>query len=210
MKRCPHPGLLLAAVAASALIGLLDRTDALGVPEPAIVNPSWTLDFEFQTPNAVAVEDDDGNVRWYWYLPYKVTNNTGEDRLFAPEIIIYHDNGQIVSAGKNVPPAVFDKVQFLLKNPLLKNSVEIVGKLLKGDDFAKEGAAIWPVTEEDVDAFSVFVGGIYGETQTIENPKTGEEEVLRRTLMLDFEVPGNYRNPQEQPVELVAQRDVMR
>jgi len=210
MKRCSRPGLLLLAVAALALTGLLDRTAALAVPEPAIVNPSWTLDFEFQTPNAVAVEDDQGNTRWYWYMPYKVTNNTGEDRLFAPEIIIYNDNGDIVSAGKNVPPAVFEKVQYLLKNPLLKNSVQIVGKLLKGEDFAKEGAAIWPVAEDDVDSFTVFVGGIYGETQVVKNPKTDEEVVLRRTLMIDFDVPGNYKNPQEQPCELTGQRDVMR
>jgi len=209
----PHhcrQGLILTAVAFGAVLFALGRPTAEAAPEPAIVNPSWSFDFTFQNPNAVSITDEDGNVRWYWYLPYKVVNNTGEDRLFIPEIVIYNDNGQIIEAGEDVPITVFPKVQHLLKNPLLKDSIEVVGKLLKGEDFAKEGVAIWPASEEDVDTFTVFIGGLHGETQTVENPRTGEEEVLRRTLMLEFAVPGNFKTPQEQPVELIDQRDVMR
>ncbi len=210
MPRHSRQGLILSALAFGVILMTLGRPTVHAAPEPAIVNPSWSFDFSFQNPSAVSITDEDGNIRWFWYLPYKVVNNTGEDRLFIPEIVIYNDNGEIIQAGKGVPITVFPKVKHLLNNPLLKDSIEVVGKLLKGEDFAKEGVAIWPVSDEDVDAFSVFIGGIHGETQTMKNPRTGEEEVLRRTLMLEFATPGNFRTPQEQPVRLIEQTEVMR
>ncbi len=212
MKRQSRHGLSLSVVAMLVLLGIIHQQQANATPEPAIVNPSWSIDFTFENPQPVAFTDGDGNVRWYWYLPYKVTNKTGDDRLFVPEVVIYNDNGQIINADQNVPPAVFNEVKHLLNNPLLKDSAQIVGKLLKGEDFAKESVAIWPAAadEDDVDAFSVFIGGLHGETQTIKNSRTDEDIFLRRTLMLEFEIPGNFKTPQQQPVKLIAQRDIMR
>lgn len=211
--------LLLLVVCVAGWLALAGPRSAEAVTEPQIVNPSWSLTLTYRLPQAVAVVDADGVTRWFWYLPYKVTNHTGEDRLFVPEVVVYKDNGEIVAAGKDVPPKVFDRVKYLLKNPLLVDSVEVVGKLLRGDDFARESVAIWPVSEDDVDSFTVFIGGLHGETAKVTDPRTGEvlvdpvtgePVVLRRTLMLQFDVPGNFRTPQEQPVVLVDERDVMR
>lgn len=210
MKRQTRPGLLLTAAAFTAILLAAGSPAAWAAPEPSTVNPSWSLGFTFDKPAPVSITDEDGHVRWFWYMPYKVVNNTGEDQLFIPEIVIYNDAGQIIPAGQGVPITVFPKVKHLLNNPLLKDSIDIVGKLLKGEDFAKEGVAIWPASDEDVDSFTVFIGGIHGETQTVENPRTGEEQVLRRTLMLRFETPGNFDTPQQQPVKLLEERDVMR
>lgn len=183
---------------------------ARAYPEPAIVSPSWSLEAQVQAPEAISIEDVDGSIRWFWYITYKVVNPTDQDLLFIPEITIANDNGQIINTGENVPPTVFPAIKERLGNPLLLSPVQVVGKLLQGEDFAREGVAIWPVPEGDVDAFSVFIAGLNGETQNITNPLTGESVLVRRTLMLEYKSPGNFTRPQEQPIIEAGRREVMR
>ncbi len=183
---------------------------AQAYPEPEIVSPSWSLDITIQKPDAISIEDVDGTVRWFWYMPYKVVNNTNEDLLFIPEITIANDLGQIINAGQDVPPTVFPAIKDRLGNPLLLSPVEVVGKLLQGEDFAREGVAIWPAPAGDVDAFSVFIAGLNGETQNATNPVTGESVLVRRTLMLEYITPGNFDRPQEQQIIEVSRKEVMR
>jgi len=183
---------------------------AQAYPEPAIVSPSWSLDIQVQNPEAISIEDVDGSIRWFWYISYTVVNPTDQDLLFIPEITVANDRGSILNAGEDVPPTVFQAIKKHLGNPLLLSPVEVVGKLLQGEDFAREGVAIWPASEGDVDAFSVFIAGLNGETQNIANPLTGESVLVRRTLMLDYKSPGNFTNPQDQPIVEAGRREVMR
>ncbi len=189
---------------------VMTAPSALAYPEPAIVSPSWSLLAEVQKPEAISIEDVDGSIRWFWYITYKVTNPTEQDLLFIPEITIANDLGQIINAGENVPPTVFPAIKERLGNPLLLSPVEVVGKLLQGEDFAREGVAIWPAPEGDVDAFSVFFAGLNGETQNVSNPLTDESVLVRRTLMLEYQSPGNFDSPQQQPIIEVRQHEVMR
>lgn len=198
--------LLLAAVALLAL----GRTPLAAFPEPAIVSPSWNLDFTAGKPQPIAIEEIDGSVRWYWFMPYKVVNNTGEDRLFIPEITIATDTGRILPAGENVPASLFDKIKRQLENPLLQSPIEVVGRILQGEDYARESVAVWPAFSEDIDELTVFIGGLSGETQTATHPLTGEPVLMRRTRMLQFSLPGKPANPQNQPVIARGERDVMR
>ena len=193
-----------------ALTAAVVQSPVLGYPEPAIVSSSWQLDFEHQKPQAIAVEALDGSTQWYWYLPYKVINRSGDDRLFIPEFVIYTDAGDIISSGENVPAYVFAAVKRELGNDLLESPVEIVGPLLQGEDYARESVAIWPALPHDVDQMTIFVGGLSGETQTIQNPLTGERVLVRRSLMLRYRTPGNYRTPEGQPVIFEGEQEVMR
>ena len=205
-----HPAvvLLVFGLALACVLGPTPQTQAY--PEPAIVSPSWSLDIEVQKPEPIAIEDVDGTVRWFWYMTYKVVNPTDEDLLFIPEITIANDQGEIINAGQSVPPTVFPAIHKRLGNPLLLSPVQVVGKLLQGEDFAREGVAIWPVSDKDVDSFSVFIAGLNGETQNATNPLTGESVLVRRTLMIDYKTPGNYKNPQSQPIIETGRREVMR
>lgn len=201
----------LAPVAMALFIGAVSGDHATAYPEPAIVSPSWALDFTFKNPQPMAVHNAEGQVQWYWYMPYKVVNQTGEDRLFIPEITIATDSGRIITAGQNVPPSVFTIVKRkLLKNPLLENPMEIVGKILQGEDYAREGVAIWPAFGHDVDEFVVFFAGHSGENATVLNPITGEKVLMRRTMMLRFGSPGNHPSPETQPITLEQHTEVMR
>jgi len=201
---------LIASVCLAAGWGLTTPKSTWAYPEPAIVSPSWSLEVEVAKPAAISIEDVDGSIRWFWYVTYKVVNPTDEDLLFIPEITVANDLGQIITAGENVPPTVFPAVKERLGNPLLLSPVQVVGKLLQGEDFAREGVAIWPAPQGDVDAFSVFFAGLNGETQTIANPVSDESVLVRRTLMLDYKSPGNFPRPQDQPIIEAGRREVMR
>ncbi len=206
--------IFLLPCAAILLSCLFAAPYATAFPEPAMSSPSWVLDFEYKMPEAISIRDVEGRLRWFWFMPYKVANNTGEDRLFIPEITIADDQGSIVTAGQGIPVSVFPAIQSHLNNPLLESPIEVIGKIMQGEDYARESVAIWPVAEGDVDEMTVFVSGISGETTMIESPSTGEQILMRRTLMIRFATPGSPTgetlSPQKQPIVLVDEQYVMR
>ena len=200
---------LVAATLAGGFALTVDEAGAY--PKPAVVSSSWNLEFEYSKPQAIMVPDLAGRPQWFWFLPYQVTNNTGEDRLFIPEFTVYTDQGDIITVGQNVPSTVFPAIAKRLGNDLLESPIEIVGQLLQGSDYARESVAIWPAFQgKDVDHFTIFVGGLSGETQTVRSPGKDEEILVRRTKAIEFAIPGNYPTPQNQPVNFIDERDVMR
>jgi len=199
--------LVLALISAAALSW---NQQATAAPRPQIVSTSWNLDFEFDMPSPIAVKGVDGQVRWYWYITYTVSNNSGSERDFVPEFTVANDRGQIITAGRGVPSVVFVKIKELLGDPLLESPVEVVGRLLQGDDFAKRSVIVWPASYQDVDELRVFVSGLSGETAKFPNPLTGEPVFVRRTRMMTFATPGDAISPQDRSVKLLDVQDVMR
>ncbi len=185
-------------------------TPVAGFPEPAIVSKAWAYELSHDPPRPIAVRGIGGRIQWFWFVTYKVVNNTGEERLFVPEVTIYTDTGKIFSAGQNVPAIAFNAIKAWVENELLENSTEIIGRFLQGPDHAKEGVAIWPTSMEDVDHITLFFSGLSGETQATTNPATGDRVVLRKTLMVEYDLPGTTSDIQNQPVVYRAHRWVMR
>lgn len=223
--------------------GLASAQDEPGsaVPEPELVTSSWMLTFTYDTPRTIAVEMADGTVRWYWYMTYKVlndpriTNNRRETILFVPEIVVADDRGDIRYANRGINARVFPAIKRATDNDLLLSPAQVSGNILPGEDFAREGVAIWPFSEDDVDEFTIFFGGLYGETaylphpvtgepmtRVVKDPRTGEPVLdedgepltrpvlLRRTRMLSFATPGTNTNPQRQSIRRIEDEDVMR
>lgn len=187
-------------VTCSAAVLLCSAMLVSAFPRPAIVAKAWQLDLEVGKPQPISVRDVDGQIQWYWYLTYKVQNNTRQERLFIPEIAVATDEGHIVTAGQDVPSKVFEAIKKRQRNPLLMSPIEIVGRLLLGTDFAKESVAVWPAFDRPVDNIDIFFAGLSGETQAIEHPLTKEPVVMRKVLMVTFATPGAKVHPQEQPV----------
>lgn len=179
-------------------------------PEPAIVSKTWEFDVKVGTPKSVAVPDINGEIQWYWYMTYRVGNNTGQDRLFIPEIHIATDEGDILVAGQHVPPAAFDVIKKRERNTLLLSPVQIVGRMLQGRDFIKEGVAIWPAFGHPIDRMDIFLSGLSGETQAIKLPGNGEEVFVRKTMMVKYHLPGGKVHPERQPVKLLDTEWIMR
>ncbi|MEM9418623.1 MAG: hypothetical protein AAGA25_06135 [Planctomycetota bacterium] len=235
--------LLLSALVPCVLLGLSPQTasaqDSPGTfAEPSIINPTWEFDLEVKTPQPIAVPDANGRMVWYWYLPYKVVNNTNEDRLFIPEVSVVDNHGRIVTAGRKIPQNVYPAIAERLGNDLLESPDDVLGRLLQGEDFAKESVAIWPASQKDVDEFTVFFAGADGETKQLISPSTGkpvmraaidpitgdpvvdadgkpvlQPVMVRRTRAYTYATPGTLTSNSKlrlQPVRMVGETVVMR
>jgi hypothetical protein len=199
--------LLLLLTAAAVLLGT-SRLPAY--PEPAIVSKAWAITFTYSDPRPVSVRGADGQEKWYWCLPYKIVNSTDKELYFVPDFTVVTDDGRTVQAGMNMPAAAFAAAKRTLGNSLLEDPVKIVGKLLPGADNAKECVAMWPDFSRDVNQLTLFVGGLSGETQLVKNPDTGAEVMLTKTLMLEYELPGQAPTPEDQPIVAKNKSWVMR
>lgn len=180
-------------------------------PEPDLVSDAWQFDFEHEAPRRIVVRlPGEKQATIYWYLPYTVTNNTGEDRLFIPSFTVLTDAGDLITAGEKIDPLVYEAIEQQEKNPLLESPIEVIGKLLQGEDNARDSVAIWPAPASDVDRMTIFVGGISGETAVVTNPRTDEQVVLRKTLALTYDTPGDPGHLMTTPVIPAGEEWVMR
>lgn len=204
-------------------------------PKPDAVTQDWSFDFEYTQPDTIAIEQADGTVQWYWYMTYKVTNFEEDELFFDPRIVIQSDNGEIVTANLGVDTTVFKEVRNLLENPLLLSPVEVPGRVFKGENHTRQSAIIWKVSDEDIDNFKVFVGGIYGETKLVTDPSTGEPIMVpvidaltgkpvkdadgkdlmqplqvKRTRMIHYKTPGTTESQQDPAIQLIEEKDVLR
>jgi hypothetical protein len=208
----------LSLVALLLLVGmgsLLMDARAATAPEPAIVPRAWEFEFTFKNPRPIAVQNLAGDNEWYWYISYKVVNNTKDERLFIPDFTIADDQGRIIAGGQGVKSNVFDAIKQRLGNRLLESPADIVGNLLRGEDNAKEGVIIWPHAKDNIDHLRVFIGGLSGETAFVKVPDPADasktvDVLVSKTLMLEFAFPGSPEKVDQQVVELKRQKWVMR
>ncbi len=159
-------------------------TAVADVPEPDIVTDQWQLDLSYRELNIIPIRRQlEAEPQYFYYMVFKVTNKTGSDRLFAPDIWMMTDAGDLMLSNSEVPSAVFRAIKARVKNPLLEAPSQVVGKLLQGSDNARESVAIWPAPKHDVNDIRVFVGGLSGETHRMHKVTEGGDTNLR---------PGTY------------------
>lgn len=236
--------LLPAVLTAAALIAALpgptpahaQQHDAdSAIPAPDAVTHAWQFDFDHSKPNTIAIEEADGSVTWYWYMTYKVTNYDYDELFFDPRFVIKNNQGEIVTANLGLDARVFNRVRTLVQNPLLVSPLEVPGRVLQGEDYARQSVAIWKASEKDIDAFRVFVGGIFGESKVVTDPSTGEPIMVpvidpisgepkkdrdgepmtqplrvHRTKMLSYNTPGTTISLEDPSIQLDEEKDVMR
>lgn len=182
--------------ALAAVLTLMQPTASLAeverAPRPSIVPQSWELDFNYNTPRLISVRlPGEDRVQHYWYMTYTVTNRTGDERYFVPEFTMVTDGGDILGANRSIPPRVVQAIQSREGNPLLERPIDVVGRLLQGEDNARDSMAIWRMPEENVRHARIFVAGLSGEIHILADPETEEEITLRKTLMLEYRLPGS-------------------
>lgn len=169
------------------------------------------MDFTYRHPQPIAHTDLSGQTTWYWYMTYKLVNSTGQQRIFIPEITIATDAGDIVTAGRDVPPTLLDAIRTRLGNDLIESPAQMIGRtVLQGEDHAGESVAIWRDFGHDVDHISIFIEGLSGETTRIDHPVTGEPVLMRKTLMLEYGLPGLPPTPRQQEVVVQGEQWIMR
>lgn len=191
------------ATFAAALLSI----EAWGFPKPAPVPYRWELQFE---PGELRLYQDPDGGSAYWFMTYKITNRTGRQQVWAPGFTLFTDAGEILPAGRDVPAPVTDKLVELLANPLLETQNQIIGEVEHGRENAREGLAVWPARNLQVNQISLFISGMSGETASVENPVSGERVLLRKTLQRDYLISGDAAPRGSRPVPLVSQTWVMR
>lgn len=193
-----------------AAVALLVVSSTNAAPKPSLLVKTWQFEIEHEAPRPISIKNLQGDIEWYWYLPYRVTNKTGQDRQLLPEITVTTDQGDVIVAGQNIPARLFKEIQKKERNELLEHPNNMTGKILQGDDFARESVAIWRAFDHDVDKLTIFIGGMSGDTQAIKLPKSKKEVVLTKMRMVQFLTPGTDVHPQDQSVEQVDEEWVMR
>jgi hypothetical protein len=144
----------------------------------------------------------------------------------VPDFALYTDTGHLMRAGKKAPNVVFEAIKKRHNNPHLKDMVAITGKLLFGEDNAKDGVAIWRDFDPQAGAFDIFVGGLSGEILEIKLPKpitvtrtdddgkkvTKEVSMLRltKTYHLRYKIPGEARARGRTLAKLISKKWIMR
>jgi hypothetical protein len=188
---------LVITAAAGALFFAAPRP-VFAAPEPSVVPVSWELNLK-HGPIERLFFTVDGKKKTFWYMRYTVINNTGKDILFTPEVELMTDTGQVQEAYKDVPKEVFKKIKELYNNPLLESPTNILGKLLQGEDNAKDGVVVFADVDADARDFQIFMSGLSGETAEVKNPITNKTTVLQKTLVLEYVIPGQAINIDPQP-----------
>ncbi|MFQ6036185.1 MAG: hypothetical protein ACE5NM_10135 [Sedimentisphaerales bacterium] len=174
----------------------------LAAPEPAIVQGPglWTLDVTFEHPQQMVLQSGpQGNLRRFWYTLITLTNKTNDDVEFYPKCELMTDTFQIIPAGRNVPPVVFEQIKrrHRDKYPFLEPLEKAGNRILQGEDNAKDIAIIWPDFDLQAKNIKIFITGLSNETVAIDHPiakdKMGEavKVYLRKTLELSYSLRGD-------------------
>lgn len=173
---------------------------AVAAPEPAIIQGpgQWTVEVKFEHPQQLVLPWGENGPTRFWYMILTVTNRTGQDVEFYPRCDLMTDTFQIVPAGRNVPPIVFQQIQQRHKGryPFLERLEHVDNRILQGQDNAKDIAVIWRDFDTQAKGFHVFITGLSNETAAVRFPVPTAEEAsalvyLRKTLELDYRLRGD-------------------
>lgn len=188
----------LLVVAASAYIAAAVRAE----PEPSPAPVAWELNFKPSQLERITAPDRSGRQRTYWYLIYRVINNTGQDVDFLPAIERVSEidseipadqaekNPQAASqilvdpAITGIDPSVFRaiKQRHARTYPLLVSPVDVIGRIRQGIDNSRDSVAVFPELDPRVSRFTIYVGGLSGERITRPNPMYRKPAGEARTL----------------------------
>ncbi len=171
-----------------AVVGPMPEPTATAATRPSADRLAWELKF---APGPFRLYTDPAEGRLYWYFTYTVTNLNDRDLVFAPQIELFLDSGEILKSGRGVPTRVVNQIRELLGNPLLEDQNRIIGDLRVGPENARTGLAVWPAEDQEVNEITLFFRGLSSDRKTVTHPSASDKTVdLYRTLRREYLVPG--------------------
>ena len=111
------------------LLGVLAVGAGVRPPEPDPLPQRWELDLQVGPLRVITLDVPGEGPQPFFYMTYRVTNNSGEDLQFAPIFEIGNEDGDVVRAGTDVPRSVRQALLELLDNPLLEDQIQIIGPM---------------------------------------------------------------------------------
>jgi hypothetical protein len=88
-----------------------------------------------------------------------------------------------------VPSNVTRDLLKTLNDPQMVETSAMLGEIAQGEENAKVGIVVFAI-EPDVRAFSVLVSGLSNGRGTLKDAKSGAAVSARKTLRIDYRVPG--------------------
>ncbi|NLF31345.1 MAG: hypothetical protein GX591_10740 [Planctomycetes bacterium] len=221
MKRCVQ------WTAVGVCVVTLATLWACAAPQPKVIPTEWELDIRYQAPQPIRVKiPGEDRVETFWYVLYTVTNHTGSDQVFVPQVMLFTDTGQVRLGSDGIYPSVFAAIKARHNNPYLEDLARISGRILQGEDNARDGVAIFRDFDPAARTVDVFVGGLSGETAVVQLPnkvlvtatdirgrttqELKDQIILHKTLQLTYEIPGEADARLTTPMRLARKDWVMR
>jgi hypothetical protein len=163
---------------------------------------NWTLNFRFKDPRIITVDVPGRGKKIIWYMWYQVYNNTGEPRVFVPDIELKTHDYETVHPDEVMPAvqAEIAKIEDPTGKLNIKNSVTISKEpipLSKKDAYPRvvTGVAIWTDVYDrapKTNRFSIFVAGLSdGWKQDPPTPDNPNPPIRRKTLQINFQRLGD-------------------
>ena len=187
-----------------AVLGGLWVPQGVGAPDAGLIAKSWQLDFEFEDPQRITLTlPGDSHPSTYWYMVYKVTNNTGREVEFYPSFRLVTDTLKVVVGGEDISPTVYDAIQARHSREyrFFRSPNKVLGTLLQGEENARVSAVAFRMFDKEASSFAVYVAGLSGDVERLINPaldpagdRSGANRqffLLRRTLMVKYDLPGD-------------------
>src|SRR5258706_9569208 len=82
------------ALLAAGLLLFSNNPEAQAYPKPSINRIAWELDFQHGMPSRIMVRVPGSDApQAFWYMPFTVTNNTGDEQQFLPVFELVDDKG---------------------------------------------------------------------------------------------------------------------
>ncbi len=177
---------------------------ALAAPKAELTARTWQLSFEFHDPQRITVPfPGESGGTTYWYLLYRVTNNTGRDVDCYPSFRLVTDTLQVVVGGEEIDPRVYGAIRerHELDYPFFVPPEKVIGRILQGEENARVSAAVFREFDTQASSFVLYVGGLSGDVTRVFSPApettTGGTDaepasfLLRRTLAIQYNLPGD-------------------
>jgi hypothetical protein len=203
------------------LVVFVGTNAVFAAPEPTLAKlPSiWTLDVTFENPQQICVQiPGDSKPSRFWYMILTLTNDTGREVSFYPDIWLTTDTFKTVQASRDAREKVFDKIRIRHQGryPFLEPFEFVADRILQGADNSKDLAVIFPDFDPCAKQVSIFIGGLSNETVIIDHPTEKDSSgnsvkvVLKKTLELQYAIPGDSSLRNAQTLDFIDKRWVMR
>ena len=184
---------------------------------------SWQLDIALHDPQRITLRLP-GQEReiTYWYVLYTVTNNSDREVPFYPTFDIVTDKLTVIEGGADISPTVYDAIKARHRKayPFFIYASEVFGPLLRGEDHARTSAVAFRRPDPSVNHFTLLIGGLSGEivkrrNQAFDPAKEESRDnprhfLLRKTLAVSYDVPGDERTRLSATPARVKEEWVMR
>ena len=191
----------------SSMVGVFAVVSAgsvMALPKDTVRTTSWQFDVRFHDVQRLTLRLPGARQETtFWYMLYEVTNNTGLDRHFYPSFRLVTDTLKVVEGGANVSPTVYDVIfgRHRGEFPFLALPTKVTGLLLQGQANARASVVVFRDFDEEASGFSIYLGGLAGEMRRnpnptfnpkqAESPKNRPYFLLRRTLAIRYDFPGD-------------------